>query len=122
MDIMTQVADYHIKSDSARNIILDGRTFMKKEQVDALIAYGCHYDWDLRFIYCTCSDDVARMRLENDVADGSHPAADRDFDMYARLKSQADKLEVPHLHVDTGEPLESCVRQCLDYLSTDPKL
>jgi predicted kinase len=119
-DIMLQVVAYSINRDPSQAVILDGRTFMKRSQVEVLKNYCEKYGWDLKVIYCTCSDEVARARLERDVAHGTHLATDRNFSLYARLKSQIEELQVLHLHVDTGEPLEKCVRQCLDYLMTDP--
>src|SRR5512133_3736741 len=120
ISIMVQVADYYIRNGIAQNIILDGRTFMKEAQVDAVVDYCRIFDWDLRTVFCTCSDDVARSRIEADAASGKHLAADRDFNLYLRLKSGADELQVPHLRVDTGESLEFCIQSCLDYLNTDP--
>ncbi len=114
--ILFQVAEYHFQKDPRRIVILDGRTFSKKPQVDTLLRYCREHGRELKVIYCSCSEEVARARLEQDVSSGRHPASDRDFSLYLRVQAQSDPLEVPHLPVDTGQPLEQCVAKCLDYL------
>jgi predicted kinase len=114
--IMLKVADYYLQKNTSYHIILDGRTFSKKEQINTLVEFCQDKKYDLRVIYCTCSDDVARTRIERDVAAGEHLAADRNFDLYLKLKSQSDPLQVPHLRVDTGEPLAPCIKLCISYL------
>jgi predicted kinase len=116
VNIMLLVADYYLQKDAARHIILDGRTFSKKQQVDALVSFCQNKKYELRVIYCTCSDEIARARLEHDADRGEHLAADRDFNLYLRIKAQSDSLQVPHLLVDTGEPLEQCTLRSLKYL------
>ncbi|NMB53899.1 MAG: ATP-binding protein [Leptolinea sp.] len=118
VDIMLRVADYIVRKEASRHIILDGRTFSKQTQVETLVVFGREHHWDLRFIQCTCPDDVARARLEHDAATGEHLAADRDFDLYRRIKAEAEPLLVPHLVVNTAEPLEACLSQCLHYLGS----
>lgn len=116
VDIILQVANFYIQKDRARHLILDGRTYSKERQVETLLRFAQTHMWDLRFIYCTCSDDVARARLDRDAASGQHLAADRNFDLYLRVKAQSDPLKAPHLVVDTGEPLALCTSRCLEYL------
>jgi predicted kinase len=115
-DILLQLANYYLQKDPTRHIILDGRPFSKARQVDTLLNFGQAHAWDLRLISCTCSDQIVKARLDQDVAVGKHLAGNRDFGMYLRVKAQADPLKAPHLNVDTGEPFEVCVNRCLDYL------
>lgn len=114
--LMFEIADYRITTGLSRHIILDGRTFSKKAQVDFLTAYAREKHWNLQVIYCTCSDELVRARLEKDVSSGGHPAADRDFDLYRRIKKEEEKIQIPHLYVNTGKPLADCKRLCLQYL------
>lgn len=114
--LLFQAAEYYFQKDPKKCVIIDGRTFSKKAQVDSLVKYSQTYKRALKVIYCTCSDEIARARIEHDLAAHEHLASDRDFDLYVRLKAQSDPLLVPHLSVDTGEPLRSCVAECLQYL------
>jgi predicted kinase len=61
--ILFQVAEYYFQKDPGRVVILDGRTFSKKAQVDALVRYCQEHGRELKVIYCTCSEQVARARL-----------------------------------------------------------
>jgi predicted kinase len=99
-----------------RTVILDGRTFAREYQVRDLLTQIATLHETPRILLCTCADEVARQRLEKDQAAGKHPAANRTFALYTALKAAAEPLTVPHLVVDTGQPLEVCVQRCLDYL------
>lgn len=114
--IMLQVANFYVQKDPGRHIILDGRPFSKESQVNTLVDFGQAHGWDVRFIHCVCSDDSARFRLERAASSGEHLAANRDFNLYLRLKSQFEPLKVPHLNVDTEKPVEVCMMHCLGYL------
>jgi adenylylsulfate kinase len=114
--ILLQVAEYHFEKDASRCIILDGRTFSKKPQVDVLVRYSQFNRRVLKLIYCTCSSELARLRIQHDAASGAHPASNRGFDLYLQLQAAADPLQIPHLCVDTGQPLEACIQNCLAYL------
>jgi predicted kinase len=114
--ILLQVAEYHFARDPRRSLILDGRTFSKQAQVDALVSYSQDKHRDLKIILCTCSRDLAQKRIEHDAASGAHPAANRGFHLYVELQEAADPLQIPHLSVDTGQPLEVCLQKCLAYL------
>ncbi len=116
MAILLQLAEYYLEIDASLHLILDGRTYVKRAQVESLLDFSLQRHWDLRVIYCTCSDELARARLEQDVAVNGHPAANRDFGLYLRLKAESDPLLLPHLRVDTGAPLEDCVTSCMKYL------
>ena len=116
INIILQLTEYYFQKDAERCIILDGRTFSKKAHVDTLVSYSQQYHREVHFIYCTCSDEVARKRIERDLCSGNHPASDRDFALYLRLKADADSLQLPHLRVNTDQPLEDCLQQCLEYL------
>jgi predicted kinase len=116
VNLLFQAAEYFFQGDPERFIIIDGRTFSKKVQIDDLINYSKDHEREFKVIYCICSDEVARARIEHDVLSKEHLASDRDFNLYLRLKKQSDPLLVPHLTVNTGEPLESCVESCFQYL------
>jgi predicted kinase len=98
-------------------VILDGRTFLKSYQVRDLLAL----DSAVRVIECVCSDDVAKARLEADLARGVHPAKNRTFALYLAGKAAAEPLTIPRLTLDTGTtPLDECVSRALASLRTSP--
>lgn len=96
-------------------VFLDGRTFLKAYQVHDLFAL----DPAARIIECLCSDDVAKDRLEHDLAVGIHPAKNRTFALYQAGKANAEALTVPHLTLDTGETSQDeCASRALAYLQS----
>jgi hypothetical protein len=73
-----------------------------------------------RVLECVCDDAVARRRLEEDLAGGRHPAANRTFALYQSLKAGAEPLALPRLVLDTGAlSVGECVRRSLEYLAAD---
>ena len=53
---------------------------------------------------------MARKRLDDDLAEGRHPAKNRTYSLYLTVKEQAEAIQVPHLVLDTGTaPFDVCV-------------
>jgi len=112
--IMLQTASYLM--DKGRTVILDGRTFTQKYQVERLLRFCRAAGTMLDIIECVCPDEAAHQRLSMDSTLGLHVAANRDFGLYQKLKAQAVPIQVPHLQVDTTRSLEECISACLAYL------
>ena len=115
VDIMLQVAGYMFGKDPHKHVILDGRSFSHRYQVEAVRAFAAKLGVESVFIECVCSDEVVRQRLERDVALGTHPAANRDYAMYKSVKAQAEPIPGPKLVVDTERDLDRAVARCLAY-------
>jgi adenylylsulfate kinase len=112
-----QAASAILKADPQQVVIVDGRTFLLPGQVKPLVELAASLGETLRVVECVCDDEVARERLERDLAAGRHPAGNRTFALYLSLKVAAEPIPVPHLTLDTGRtPLQECVRRCLEYL------
>lgn len=117
MDAIFHAAAYIHITFPQRAVIIDGRTLLRTFQVRDLLALTEPLGEAPRIIECVCTDDVARQRLEHDLASGTHPAKNRDFALYLRAKAQAEPIQVPHLVLDTGTTtLEECVQCSLRYL------
>jgi len=113
--VMLQTALYLM--DKGRTVILDGRTFTLRYQVERLLRFSRAAGAMLDIIECYCPDEDARQRLSMDSTLGLHIAANRDFGLYEKLKSQAVPIQTPHLRVDTTLPLDECLSVCMEYLS-----
>lgn len=118
MSIMYQLAEFYLTENGERFVILDGRTFSKKAQVDALLSYSNSRNRHLCVIQCVCSDETARLRLDRDVRGGKHLAADRDYSLYEKMKSDSQPLEIPKLIVNTDYPLERCFEESIEYINS----
>ena len=84
------------------HVILDGRTYSRREQVQALQALAARIAAPLLLVECTCSKTLALERLARDAAGGGHPAGNRGPALYRRLRASADPLPEPRLVIDTG--------------------
>ena len=76
--------------------------------VDRATGYASALGQPWRIIECMCSDETARKRLEGDV---SHPAKNRDFNLYLAVKARFEEITLPKTVIDTDQPLEACVQQ-----------
>ncbi|HEX7555101.1 MAG TPA: AAA family ATPase [Leptolinea sp.] len=113
--LIYQAAAYLLRK--GRTVILDGRPFILRNQRVELIKAAREADAELRIIYCIAPDEVVKARLELDVAAGSHPATDRDFNLYLRKKAQVEPIEEPHLELDTNASLDELTGQALMWLN-----
>jgi predicted kinase len=112
---MYQAATYLLKK--GRNVILDGRTFTRRIQRMELMKAAREAGVRVRIIFCTAPDDVIRERLERDVSAGTHPAADRDFNLYLRKKALVEPFDEPYLELNTAASLDDLTRSALDWLN-----
>ena len=116
LQIMLQIAGYLLERDPTRRIFLDGRPFSRRHQIENVIAAAnsLHQPW--RILECVCSDEIARQRLAQDAGSGVHPAGNRDFQLYLDVKARFETITFPKIVIDTGDPLEKCVRRALENL------
>ena len=77
----------------AKSVILDGRTFSKRRQVERLRKFPL----PLLIVECRCSEQKALSRIAEDK---QHPARDRSADSYRRLRESADPISAD-LIIDT---------------------
>lgn len=114
INIIYDVADYLLTSVSPPVVILDGRTYSRRYQINALTAVAKRTQSRLCIIECVCSETTARERLEKDQ--GVHLAKDRNFQMYLKSKSAAEAINEPKLVLDTDErSVEDCLQQALRF-------
>jgi hypothetical protein len=61
---------------------------------------------------------MATQRLEKDQSQGSHPAANRTFELYQQLQESAEPITLPRRVLDTGWlSVEKCVQQACDWIA-----
>lgn len=101
MDVLYRLAVFHADRNPDRYIIIDGRTFSKSEQLVPLRACAIRCQRELILVECICSDALARSRLRQDFQQLVHPAADRDEDLYDRVKAASEVIASPTLVLNT---------------------
>jgi adenylylsulfate kinase len=117
LQVMLETASLLLRKDRSRLIFIDGRTFSRRYQIENAIraAESMHQPW--RIIECVCADEIVRQRLKAQVAEGGHPAGNRDFELYLGVKSRFEAIALPKTVIDTGKPLGACVGQALAALA-----
>jgi predicted kinase len=110
--VMLKVAGWIVRRDASRIVIVDGRPFAKKYQLDQVIAFAEWIKTPWRIVECTCGEDLARERLR----EVTHVAADRDFDLYLRVKDEWEEITRPKLLLDTLVPVEELAPRAVAYI------
>ena len=102
MAVMLKVAGYLFRKDPARFVFIDGRTFSRAYQLKRATGYAEALGQPWRILECVCTEESARQRLATDSA---HPAADRNFDLYLRVKARFEEILLPKTVIDSDQPL-----------------
>lgn len=116
--MMLDLARFYYEKDPKRKLILDGRPFVRRYQVEQVTEFAHEIGQPVKLIVCRCSDEIARSRLEWAAESKVHLAVNRDFALYKRLKADQEPYEYPHLVVDTSKNLQVTVQECIVYLQT----
>ena len=111
--VMLEAASYILGKEPGRMVFLDGRPFSRRYQIEQVMKLASELKQQCRIIECVCSDATARQRLEQQAAQGEHPAANRDFGLYLRVKESFEPISAPATVIDTEQPLEVCATQAL---------
>jgi predicted kinase len=115
MNAVLSAAQYLANHDDIPFIFLDGRTFSRASQIQAVIAAAnaCGAAW--KILHLSCPDDVVRARLKQGVAE-NHLARNRNFKLYSELKTRFEPITMPKLDVDTSQTLKECEESSAAYL------
>ena len=107
MAVMLKVAGYLLRKDPVRLIFFDGRTFSRNYQLKRVIGFAEAIGDPWRILECTCREETARRRLSDDP---THIAANRNFELYKKIKARFEPITMPKTVIDTDQPLEACVQ------------
>jgi predicted kinase len=117
LELMLQAAGYLLSREPEKVMILDGRPFSRRYQINNVLnaAASLHQPW--RILECVCSDETVRRRLEADAHQGAHPAGNRDYGLYQAVKTRFEEILHRKTVIDTDQPLETCMETALAALS-----
>lgn len=107
--IILETAAYVLGRNPSQFVFIDGRPFSRTYQIDQVleVATGLKQEW--RILECVCSEETARKRLAEQSTGSKHPAKNRDYELYMRVKNRFEEIRLPKLIIDTDQPLEACV-------------
>jgi predicted kinase len=109
LEIMLETARFLLQKDAGRHVFLDGRPFSRRYQLERVMEYAKGLGQEWRIVECVCPEETARRRIEEQ----DHPAGNRDFALYLRVKARFEEIGFPKAVVDTERPLEECVEEVL---------
>jgi len=112
MEIMLEAARFLLQKDPPRKILLDGRTFSRRYQIDRVLKFASELTQPRTIIECICSEESARRRLDLEP-DPAHPAHNRTFALYLELKARFEPITHTKTTINTDQPLERCIEQAL---------
>lgn len=114
LQLMLETAAYLLSENSGQKIFLDGRPFSRRYQIENVLtaAASLHQPW--RIVECVCSEEIVRQRLAADAKEASHPAGNRDYQLYLEVKARFETITHPKIVVDTGQPLEVSVQRAVE--------
>jgi len=113
--VILEAAKYLAARRRTEFLLLDGRTFSRREQIEQAIraaeSAGCGW----KIILATCPSEIAEARLIRDAA--IHPAGNRSVALYREVRARFEPVVFPHLEIDTSQSLDLSVKYCRQYLS-----
>lgn len=109
VQLMLETAGYLLERNPTRMIFLDGRPFSRRYQIENVLHSATSLHQPSRILECVCGEEIARQRLQADVAGGAHPAGNRGYSLYLEVKARFEAITLPKTVIDTGQPLQACV-------------
>jgi predicted kinase len=99
-DVMQRTAEYLLVRHPGLIVFFDGRTFSRTYQLQRVVETAERLGTPWRIIECVCPEEVARRRIEQGR---KHPAKNRTFELYRKIRDEFEEITYPKLVVDTGE-------------------
>jgi predicted kinase len=115
--LMLETAAYLLKKNSTRFVFLDGRPFSRRYQIDQVIKAAESLGQPCCILECVCSSENARRRIGEQALSAEHPARNRDFALYLRVKDGFEEIFLPKTVINTDQPLETCIELALRAVS-----
>ena len=115
---MLESAAYLFRKNASRTVFLDGRPYSRRYQIEQVIEAAEALGQPWHILECVCSEETARRRIETQAGTGEHPARNRDYALYLRVKARFEEITFGKTVINTDKPLEDCVELALGSLSS----
>ena len=116
-ELMLETAAWLFSKNPAQTIFLDGRPFSRRYQIEQIIEAAQALGQRWHILECICSAETARKRLEQLESAEKHPAANRSYALFLKVKETFEEIRLPKTVIDTQQPLESCVELAIHAIS-----
>jgi predicted kinase len=90
--------------------VIDGMTFSRREDFDEVAALADRHGFDVLPLLIDCPPALARERIARDLADGRHPAEDREPELVDIVARRFDAPPAAAIRIDAGRPMEEVCR------------
>jgi predicted kinase len=120
VEVMLNTAEYLLQQNPTTMVILDGRPFSRKYQVNRVVTRAKQMGTVWRIVECVCPEKIALSRLKADLARHRHVAENRGAVLYREVKTLWEEIRRPKLVVKTSSRLETCVKEVEEYLRLEP--
>ena len=117
MKIVLETATYVLRRNPSRFVFVDGRPFSRAYQIEQALEVATDLKQEWRILECRCSEETARKRLAEQGTSGEHPAANRDYELYVKVKSLFEEIRMTKVVIDTDQPVDVCVQRSLKALT-----
>jgi predicted kinase len=107
--VMLETAAFLLQKNKERFIFLDGRTFSRHYQIEQTVTFAESLGQPWGILQCVCSEESARQRLREQASSGTHPARNRDFQLYLHVNAQWEPIRFSKAIIDTDQPLQLCL-------------
>ena len=109
MSVILVAAQRIAAEDNVPFVFFDGRTFSRRRHVEEVIRAAAEVNADYRILHLSCPDELALERIRQ--GQGNHLAADRDRNLYGKVKARFEPIMLAKLDVDTSRSLEESAEQ-----------
>jgi predicted kinase len=90
--------------------VIDGMTFSRREDYDEVAALADRHGFDMLPLLIDCPPALARERIARDLADGRHPAEDREPELVDIVARRFDAPPRAAIRIDAARPMEEVCR------------
>jgi predicted kinase len=117
LQLMLETAGYLLAQNPTKFVFLDGRPFSRRYQIENVVTAAASLQQPWRILECICIEKTARLRLEGDASNARHPAGNRDFQLYLKVKERFEEILHTKTLIDTDRSAETCVYEALAALT-----
>ncbi len=107
IQVALDAAAYILRKNPARFVFIDGRPFSRTQQLQQVLRAAEALGQPWKILECVCSEAAAKKRLSEQESE--HPAANRDYALYLRIKANWEEITLPKAVVNTEQPLDDCI-------------